>query len=120
MLISYQDALNASNTDRVMELYAPNCVFMPQHCPTIIGSEAIRKAYEGIFASITLRVRFKIEEIVPTNADWAFARTTSAGTATPKAGEASAEANQELFVFQKIEGEWRIARYCFCTTNMRE
>jgi hypothetical protein len=24
------------------------------------------------------------------------------------------EANQELFVFQKIDGTWKIARYCFC------
>jgi len=24
---------------------------------------------------------------------------------------------QELFVFQKIDGAWKIARYCFCTTN---
>jgi hypothetical protein len=27
------------------------------------------------------------------------------------------EANQELFVFQKIDGTWKIARYCFSTTN---
>jgi hypothetical protein len=25
--------------------------------------------------------------------------------------------NQELFVFQKIDDAWKIARYCFSTTN---
>ena len=24
---------------------------------------------------------------------------------------------QELFVFQKVDGAWKIARYCFSTTN---
>ena len=32
-------------------------------------------------------------------------------------GAEGAEANQELFLFQKIGGAWKIARYCFCTTN---
>jgi hypothetical protein len=26
------------------------------------------------------------------------------------------EANQELFIFQKIDGTWKVARYCFSTT----
>ncbi|MCU1293898.1 MAG: Ketosteroid isomerase, partial [Bryobacterales bacterium] len=47
-----------------------------------------------------------------------FARTNSAGTATVNAtAGSSAEANQELFIFQKIEDAWKIARYCFSTTN---
>jgi hypothetical protein len=25
--------------------------------------------------------------------------------------------NQELFVFQKVAGDWKIARYCFSATN---
>lgn len=27
------------------------------------------------------------------------------------------EANQELFVFQRTGGDWKIARYCFSTIN---
>jgi hypothetical protein len=32
-------------------------------------------------------------------------------------GESVAEGNQELFISQKIAGAWKIARYCFSTTN---
>jgi hypothetical protein len=32
-------------------------------------------------------------------------------------GQSSPEANQELFVFQKVANDWKIARYCFSTTN---
>jgi len=50
--------------------------------------------------------------------DWAFARTNPAGFARVNATRRGGpEANQELFVFQKIDGAWKIARYCFSTTN---
>ena len=120
VLTSYQDALNASNSDRVMALYAPNGVCMLQHRPASVGSEAIRQAYSEVFLNRTLRVKFTIEEVVPTNADWAFARATSAGTSTTEATEERAQSTQELFVFQKIDYEWKIARHCLCTTDAPE
>jgi hypothetical protein len=50
--------------------------------------------------------------------NWVFARTNSAGTVKVHAtGGGGPEANQELFLFQKIDGDWKIARYCFSTTN---
>ena len=117
-LADYEKALNASNTAAVMKLYAPDGVFMPQHFPSSIGAEAVRKAYDGVFAAITLTVKFNVAEVKQVSADWAFARTNSAGTVKVNAtGESSPEANQELFVFQKIAGSWKIARYCFSTTN---
>ena len=53
--------------------------------------------------------------------DWAFARTHSAGTTTINAtGDQVVEGNQELFVLKKTDdGNWKIARYCFSTTNPR-
>jgi ketosteroid isomerase-like protein len=33
LLAEYQDALNQSDTDAVMKLYASDGVFMPQHFP---------------------------------------------------------------------------------------
>ncbi len=117
LLTSYQDALNASSIDKVMDLYASNGVFMPQHSPASIGSEAVSKAYHGIFSSMAFQVRFGIEEVVPTNADWAFARTTSVGTVIKESGVESAEANHGLCILQKIGGTWKIARFCFCMTN---
>jgi hypothetical protein len=32
-------------------------------------------------------------------------------------GQSGPEANQELFVMQRVEGAWKIARYAFSTTN---
>ena len=118
VLARYQDALNASSTDAVMKLYTADGVFMPQHFPSSVGSPAVRVAYDAIFSTITLSVTFNILEVHQLAPDWAFARTSSAGTVKVHAtGSSSSEANQELFVFQKEEDAWMIARYCFSTTN---
>ena len=118
VLANYQDALNQSSTDAVMKLYAPDGVFMPQNSPSSVGAQAVRRAYDAVFDAIKLSVRFDIAEVRQLAAEWAFARTNSSGSAKVNAtGESSAEGNQELFVFQKISGDWKIARYCFSTTN---
>ena len=118
VLTAYQDALNNSSTAAVMPLYAPDGIFMPQNSPSSIGAEAVRQAYDAVFANITLAVEFTVQEIRQLAPDWAFARTNSAGHVKIHAtGETSAEANQELFLFQKLASGWKIARYCFSTTN---
>jgi uncharacterized protein (TIGR02246 family) len=118
VLASYQDALNRSDPDAVMKLYAADGVFMPQNFPSSVGADAVRAAYVGVFNAINLTVKFKVAEVQQVAAGWAFARTNSAGSVKVHAtGQTSAEANQELFVFQKIGDAWKIARYCFSTTN---
>ena len=92
---------------------------MAQHFPSAVGPDAIRKAYDKIFANTTLHVKFNILEVIPTAPNWAFARTTSAGSTIVQGGEGGLEANQELFILQKLGGAWKIARYCFSTTNPR-
>lgn len=118
VLRSYEQALNSSDTERVMALYADDGVFMPQHSPSSVGSTAVRMAYDAAFHAIKLTVKFDIVEIRQIAPDWAFARTNSAGSVRINAtGAGGSEANQELFLFQRVGGEWKIARYSFSTTN---
>ena len=118
VLAEYQGALNRSDTAAVMAMYAPDGVFMPQHSPSSVGTDAVRSAYAAVFAAITLAVRFDVAEVRQLSPEWVMARTNSAGTVTVHASGASGpEANQELFLFQRLGGAWKIARYCFCTTN---
>jgi ketosteroid isomerase-like protein len=93
-------------------------VFMPQNNPSGVGAGDVRKAYDAVFKTISLTVQFNIAEVVEIGPNWVFARTNSAGTVKVHAtGAGGQEANQELFLFQKIDGAWKIARYCFSTTN---
>jgi ketosteroid isomerase-like protein len=115
----YNDALNASSTDVVMSLYTKDGVFMPPYSFSAIGSDAVREAYDAVFAALRLTVKFNIAEIVEISPEWAFARTNSAGTTLNHAtGKTSVEGNQELFIFKKNSGgKFKIARYSFSTTK---
>jgi uncharacterized protein (TIGR02246 family) len=116
-LIRYERALNTSDVNAALDLYAPDGVFMAQNRTSSVGKEAVRDAYQLIFETIALRVRFSVAEVHQLAPDWVFARTNSTGTSTNRAtGMAASEGNQELFIFRRIGDDWKIARYCFSTT----
>ena len=51
----------------------------------------------------------------------AFAVTNSKGTVKILGnGIVAPEANRELFVFEKVKGEWKIARYMFNKTEPKD
>jgi uncharacterized protein (TIGR02246 family) len=113
VLFSYRDALNTSDVNKVLPLYTNDGVFMPSNAPSAIGQEQVKAAYEFVFSQIQLNIEFYIDEIV-VNGDYAFARTTSKGTTLIHANKQTvAEENRELFVLQKTNGQWKIARYMF-------
>jgi len=119
-LKGYERVLNASDVDGVLKLYTEDGVFMAQHNPSAVGVQQVEAAYTAVFQAIDLNVEFDIVEIEVIADDWAFARSNSSGTTTINAtGDKVAEGNQELFVLQKIDGDWKIARYAFSTTNPR-
>jgi len=119
VMSKYQDALNASSTDQAMPLYTDDGIFMPPYSQSAIGKAQLRQAYDAVFKTITLHVKFTIREIVLMSSEWAFVRTNSAGTNKINAtGAMSTEGNQELFIFHKgTDGAWKIARYSFSSTN---
>ncbi len=121
VLKAYEQVLNASDVDGVLKLYTEDGVFMSPNYPSAVGIQQVEAAYTGAFQAIDLNVEFDIVEIEVISDDWAFARTNSTATVTNNAtGDNFPEGNQELFVFQKTDdGDWKIARYSFSTTNPR-
>ena len=117
LLGEYKTSLNTSNAKLAQSLYTKDGVFMPTEAPSGIGSEGILKSYEYVFSQIQLNIEFFIEEIV-VEGNIAFAVTSSKGTVKILAnGIELPEANRELFVFEKVNGEWKIARYMFNKTE---
>lgn len=116
LLSTYQKCLNTSDAQLAKSLYTKDGVFMPTEAPSGIGAEGILKSYEFVFAQIQLNIEFQIEEI-QVEGNMGFAITSSKGTVKIHAsGVEVPEANRELFVFEKVEGEWKIARYMFNKT----
>ena len=119
LLNEYQNSLNTSDAKLAQSLYTKDGIFMPTEAPSGIGSEGILKSYEYVFSQIQLNIEFYIEEI-QVEGNMAFAVTGSKGTTLIHAtGETIPEANRELFVFEKVNDEWKIARYMFNKTEPR-
>ncbi|VAX08639.1 hypothetical protein MNBD_GAMMA25-878 [hydrothermal vent metagenome] len=116
----YEVALNASDTESVMKLYGEKPIFMPQHSAAQVGRTAVKKAYESVFTAIDLNIKFTIYEVeIHDNKAWA--RTSSAGKTIILAnGVKINEGNNELFIFKKERGKWKIHRYLFSTTTPRQ
>lgn len=113
----YKTSLNTSDAKLAQSLYAKDGIFMPAGAPSAVGSENILKSYEFIFSQIQLNIEFFIDEIVVEEA-FAFATTSSKGTTLIHAnGETVPEENRELFVFEKVNDDWKIARYMFNKTK---
>ena len=119
LLTSYERALNTNDLETILALYGRDPVFMPQHAPALVGRDAVRAGYVQVFATIKLDVRFDVHEIEEAG-DWAWARTSSAGrTRILAAGVDVDEGNNELFVFRREDGAWKIHRYLFSTDRPR-
>jgi uncharacterized protein (TIGR02246 family) len=117
-MAAYNAALNAGKTSMVMPLYTGDGVFMPPYSESAVGKEAVRIAYDKVFAELKFHVKFTIAELVVVAPTWAYVRTNSAGTTDHRStGATTAEANQELFILRKGDDvTWRIARYSFSPT----
>jgi uncharacterized protein (TIGR02246 family) len=117
VLASYETALNASDTNAVMALYADDAVLLPQETPTVVGGEAVKQFYIGTFKAIKIDLKFQVAEAQIVSNEWAFLRTTSSGTMKILAtGNLVPAHTQELFVLHKHDGQWQLARYGFSST----
>lgn len=114
----YEAALNASDADAVLAVFASDGVFMAPNSPSVIGADAVRAAYNRIFQAITFETELTVEEVVQVAQNWAFVRTSSKGFVTVHAARQRVpDANHELFVFHKGDGSlWKIARYSFSSS----
>ncbi len=118
-MAAYNAALNGGETAAVLPLYSEGGVFMAPYGHSAVGKQAVKVAYDEVFAELKFDVKFNIAEIVQMAPNWAFVRTNSAGTTLHHStGKTTSEANQELFVLERgSDGKWRIARYSFSPTN---
>lgn len=117
LLEVYKQSLNSSDAVLATSLYTKDGIFMPTQAPSGIGQDGILNSYNFVFSQIQLNVEFFIEEI-QVEGDMAFAVTNSKGTVKIHANGAEVpEENRELFVFEKVNGNWLISKYMFNKTK---
>ena len=117
LIFAYQDALNASDADKVVDLYTKNGVLMANAAPTADGAQQVTGTYQYVFDNFKYNLKFTIHE-VEVNGNTAFARSTSKGSFVTKSnGQTVSDENRELFAFEKENGQWKIARYMYNKTK---
>jgi ketosteroid isomerase-like protein len=117
LLKAYENALNSHDPKAVMALYGSDPIFIPQNAEASIGREAVQARYQRGSQLIKVNVVFTIHEIVEMG-DLAYGRTTSVGQQEVLAThKISLEANNELFIFRREQGQWKIHRYMFAASN---
>lgn len=113
LLNTYSNGLASKDVNGILELYSSEPVFMPEYAPPAVGREAVRKAYEWVFATLKLDGHFIVHE-AEIIGDTAWVRTNSTGRFTVIATGAEADvANSEFFLFKRQNGAWKIHRYIF-------
>ena len=114
LLNRYEQALNTSDVNTVVQLYTDDGVFMAPENPAAVGTQVLTLAYTGVFQAIALKLKFQIAETQLLSPEWALLRTTSTGVVKILANGAEVPgSNQELFLLRKVNGRWKIARYAF-------
>ncbi|WP_425236345.1 YybH family protein [Ulvibacterium sp.] len=115
ILQQYQKSTNTADAGLAASLYKEDAIMIPANFPTNFGKEAIFRFYDYAFSLLQLTLEFDIkEDQIQVNGDFAYATTTSVGTRLIReTGVVVPEDNRELWLFEHIMGEWKIAGYMF-------
>jgi ketosteroid isomerase-like protein len=97
LLKSYETALNAVDTNAIMDLLGASPIFMIQNSQATAGRDAVRKQTDQTFKAIKFDVHFTLHE-AEIQGDLAWARTSH-----PK--------GNQLWIFQRENGKLKVHRY---------
>jgi len=105
-------AFNAGDAAALADFFTDDAILMPANEPALVGKEAIQSWFQTIFDQFTFKWTASTEE-VEVAGDWAFERSTSTFTVTPKAGgEPIFEDNtKDLNILKRQpDGAWKTYR----------
>lgn len=103
---AWMKAAKAGDVDAITALYAPDAVVYPPDAMEVRGTDAIRKAWAGLFAAYAI-TDMKIDAVYETagNISLGWGRWTM--TVTPKAGGAPEKwEGRATSIAKKINGKW--------------
>ncbi len=110
---TYANALKAGDVETLVGLYTPSGVFMREEMKAVAGRDALRAAYKEIFATLKVDLQFTVRE-AEESGDMAWVRGISKGTVKIlKTGVDEKQAYNQLVVFRKEGGAWKIRAYLY-------
>jgi uncharacterized protein (TIGR02246 family) len=110
---TYFDALNASDVNKVASLFTEDGVLLATGAPTASGNEQVKGTFQYVFDNFKYDLQVTIGDVTVAG-KYAFVSSASKGTYVVKAtGQTAPDEYRELFVIEKVKGDWKIARYIY-------
>jgi ketosteroid isomerase-like protein len=104
---AWEDAYQAGDLDRLMDIYAEDAVSMPPNRPILEGKSAMEEDFRLFFEEFTVERQFSLIDI-EISGDTAVRRGEWTQTFSPKAGgEPITEVGKCLMVFKRFGDEWK-------------
>lgn len=115
VLEAYKQSTNTADAKLAASLYTEDAIMVPASFPTNVGREAIFGFYDYAFTLLQLTLEFDIDENqIVIDGNTAYVTTSSTGTRFYRESkETVPEINRELWVFKKVDEDWKIGRYMF-------
>ena len=107
-----ENAYVAGDLDRFVSFFTDDIVAMPPAAPPVVGIEDWRNLLTRIFAAADVSNMVTKSEDITVVGDWAIEWHNEAATYRRKdSGESNRVYNKGMWVFHKVDGRWKIARY---------
>ncbi|MCL6722970.1 nuclear transport factor 2 family protein [Klebsiella sp. T2.Ur] len=112
----YMDLLHSGDIEHIMDLYDENAVFLPEGGTTMVGKDKIRESYVALFKLISIPDGESTLEEATIHGDIAVVRLATKATTQILADQQKIPLNsRELFILNKVGGDYKISRYMFNT-----
>ena len=106
--VAWDEAHNAADVDRLMQLYAETAVSMPYNRPALEGRAVIEADFREFFAAFTAHHKTTIISLEVLD-DWSIERGLYELSAIPKGGGAPlTESGKHIVVRRKVDGSWKV------------
>ena len=113
VVVDYFSALNKSDLKTIVSLFHTDSVFLANNAPASRGIFEIEKKFKAVFNKIKLNTTHKYHH-VSVSGNIAIVESKANGNLTVLKTRETLPANDnELFVLKKINGNWKIDRYMF-------
>jgi uncharacterized protein (TIGR02246 family) len=110
---AYFEALNRSDIDGVVSVFAEDGSLMSDERETVTGHAQLRRTFEGFFKIFSFQRELHVDHIRE-GAEMAAVLTHTTGTRTMLATNSTMTGiSRELFILRKTGTGWRITDYMF-------
>jgi uncharacterized protein (TIGR02246 family) len=117
ILDTYSKALDSNDVDTLVGLYTADGVFVRDDMKPVIGRDALRASYKNVFATLKVNLAFKVQE-AEQSGELGWARSVSTGKVKVLAtGAETQESYNQLVVFKKEGGAWKIRNYLYASSK---